>query len=107
MSDNSKLDALINSKEFKLDSYQRASIDIEGTAVNSIIRVDNSSNFDGSNFTTTNCQLICDINSDVYIDVVESIQIEASGSSEVYLYGEPQITILKFTDTAKLQKKTK
>ena len=107
LSDNSKLDALINTKSFNMVMYQRADARIEGSAVHTDINADNSSNFNGNNFTTNTCNLICDINSDIYIDVVENINITASGSSEIYLFNNPKIIINKFADSAKLQKKTK
>ncbi len=107
LSDNSKLDALINSPEATFDLYQRANADIEGTAKNVVIRTDNSSKFNGSNFTAQTCNLTSEISSDAYIEATEEITIAASGSSAIYLLGNPKITITKFLDTAKLQKKVK
>jgi len=68
LSDNSKLEALINSTDIKVDLYQRADAKIEG-------------------------------------DVDTLITIDATGSSEVYLYENPKITINKFEGTVKLHKK--
>jgi hypothetical protein len=107
LSDNVKLDALINSKQTAIDLYQRANANIEGTSDNLKLRADNSSNFDGKNFTTKTCDIIADFGSDIYIEVTQDITIEASGNSEIYLYGTPKITINKFIDTVKLQKKIK
>jgi hypothetical protein len=107
LSDNSKLDALVNAPESKFDLYQRANADIEGTTENTIIRTDNNAKFNGNKFTTKTAKVVCEISSDIYIEAIESISIEASGSSSVYLFGAPKITINKFLDTAKLQKKIK
>lgn len=107
ISDNTKMDALINATEAKIDLYQRANADVEGTIGNLALRTDNNTQFNGKNFTTKTCTVVAEIASDVYIDVTENIIIEASGSSEVYLYGNPKITINRFTDTVKLQKKEK
>lgn len=107
LSDNCKLDALVNSKETKVDLYQRANVDIEGTTDNLLLVIDNNSQFHGQNFTSKTCTAICEMASDAYIETTESIILEASGDSEVYLYANPKITINKFTDTAKLQKKEK
>lgn len=107
ISDNTKMDALINASEVKMDLYQRASADIEGAVTDFTLRADNNSKFNGKNFTAKNCSLITEIGSDVYVEATDLITIEASGTSEVYLYGNPKITINKFTDTAKLQKKEK
>ncbi|WP_460219524.1 GIN domain-containing protein [Psychroserpens sp. MEBiC05023] len=107
ISDNTKMDALINATEVKMDLYQRASADIEGTIDNLTLRADNNSKFNGKNFTSKTCTVTAEIASDVYLEVIENIVINASGASEVYLYGNPKITINTFTDTVKLQKKEK
>jgi len=107
LSGNSKLDALINSKETEIDMYQRANADIEGTSKNAKITCDNNSKFNGSNFTLESCILKCDLSSDAYVEVINDITIDVSGTSSIYLYGNPKITINQFLDTAKLQKKQK
>nr|WP_321236905.1 DUF2807 domain-containing protein [uncultured Psychroserpens sp.] len=107
VSDNTKMDALINATDIKMDLYQRASADIEGTIDSLALRADNNSKFNGKNLTAKTCTVIAEIASDVYLEVIDTISIEASGTSEVYLYGNPKITINKFTDTVKLQKKEK
>lgn len=105
LSDNSKLDALINSKVADFDLYLRSDAVIEGTANSSILRLDNSSNFNSPKFDVKKVDATLEDNSDLTIAANESITIAASGDSEVYLYGSPTITITKFEDTAKLQKK--
>jgi len=105
MSDNTKLDALINSNVVNFDMYLRSDAVIEGSASNSILRLDNSTNFNSPKFDVKSVDAILEDNSDLTISSTESITIAASGNSEVYLYGSPSITITKFEDTAKLQKK--
>lgn len=105
LSDTSKLDALINSKVADFDLYLRSDAVIEGSATRSIIRLDNSTNFNGPRFDVKTVDASLEDNSDLTISVNESIAIAASGDSEVYLFGSPAITISKFEDTAKLQKK--
>ena len=105
LSDNSKLEALINSKVANFDLYQRADAVIEGTADRSAIRLDNSTNLNGSKFDVRIVDAALEDNSDLTIAVAESISIAISGNSEIYLFDNPAITITKFEDTAKLQKK--
>ncbi len=107
MSDNAKADALINATEIKADLYQRANADVEGTASKLLVRADNNAQFNGRNLTANTCSVTAEIASDVYVEVTENVTIEATGSSEVYLFGNAKIQINKFTDTAKLQKKEK
>lgn len=105
LSDNSKLDALINSKVADFDLYLRSDAVIEGSANSSVFRMDNSTNFEGSKFDIKIADVSLEDNSDLTISATESITIAASGNSEVYLFGPAAITITKFEDTAKLQKK--
>ena len=107
LSGNSKLDALINSPVTEIDMYQRANADIEGTSQNANIICDNNSKFNGTNFTIQSCIIKCDLSSDAYIEAINDITIDVSGTSSIYLYGNPKITINKFLGTAKLQKKEK
>ncbi|WP_228852117.1 GIN domain-containing protein [Aegicerativicinus sediminis] len=107
MSDNSRLDGLITSTTSNIDLYQRAHAYIEGDALESRIRVDNNSKFDGRNFTNKTCNLVAEIGSEAHVDVSETINVQVSGSSEIYLYNEPKITLERFSDTARLQKKIK
>ncbi|WP_178989119.1 GIN domain-containing protein [Winogradskyella schleiferi] len=105
LSDNSKLDALINSKITGFILYQRADAVVEGTANSSIFQLDSSTNFDGAKFDVKTADASLEDSSDLTISANERITIAASGDSEIYLFGNPAITITKFEDTSKLQKK--
>ncbi|WP_179006101.1 GIN domain-containing protein [Winogradskyella forsetii] len=105
LSDNSKLDALINSKITGFILYQRADAVVEGTSNSSIFQLDSSTNFDGAKFDVKTADASLEDSSDLTISATESITIAASGDSEIYLFGNPAITITKFEDTSKLQKK--
>ncbi|WP_230080301.1 GIN domain-containing protein [Winogradskyella marina] len=105
LTDNSKLDALITSNVADFDLYLRSDAVIEGNANSSVFRMDNSTNFNGSKFDVKTVDASLEDNGDLTISALESITIAASGDSELYLFGSPAITITKFEDTAKLQKK--
>jgi hypothetical protein len=105
LSDDSKLDALINSPASEFDLYQRTDATIEGTTDTTNLRLDNSSNFFGNNYTVKNCQLTIEGSSDATIEVLENFSLEASGNTETFLYGEPSIVIKRLSGSAKLQKK--
>lgn len=107
ISDNTKMDALINGTDVKMDLYQRASADIEGTVTNLNLRTDNNSQFNGKNLTAKTCTVLAEMDSDVYLEVIDAITIDATGASEIYLFGNPKISINSFTGTVKLQKKEK
>lgn len=103
LSDNVKIEALLNCKSAKIDLYQRASAKFDGTLDTTQLRVDNSSSFNGKEFLTKTCKLIADLAGSATIRVSESVIIEATGDSEVYLYNEPKITLTKFSGSSKLQ----
>ncbi|MUU77583.1 GIN domain-containing protein [Winogradskyella endarachnes] len=105
LSDNTKLDALVTSKIADFDLYQRADAVIEGNTNSSVLRLDNSTNFNGEKFDVKSADISVEDSSDLTISAVDNITISASGNSEIYLYGNSTITITKFGDTAKLQKK--
>jgi len=103
----SKLEALINSPIVNTDLYQRANAVIEGDCNNLILTTDNNSQFNGKNFTIKNCDVISEISSNVTLEVLDCITLEASGSSNIYLYSNPKIIVNKLTETSKIQKKEK
>jgi len=107
LSDNSKLDALIYASSTSVDLYQRTVANIEGETNELILKTDNYSQFNGKNFTAKICNTLNEISSDAYLEALDTITIDASGSSSVYLYGNPKIIINKLQNTAKLQKKEK
>ena len=105
MSDNSKLDALLNSKTTSFDLYQNADATIEGDTENSTLRLDNSAKFIGKAFTIQNANVLIESNSDATLNITTELKLNASGSTETFVYGEPKIILETFSDTAKLQKK--
>lgn len=107
LNDNVKIEALLNSKSAKIDLYQRASAKFDGTLDATQLRVDNSSSFNGKEFLTKTCNLTADLSSSATIRVDDSITIEATGNSEVYLYNTPKITLTTFVGSSKLQMREK
>jgi len=105
LSDNSKLEALLTSKASKFDIYQRADASIEGDTETATFRIDNSGKFYGKNFVVKDAQLLIESSSDATLFIENALDLEASGSSETYIYGDPKINLNTFSGTAKLQKK--
>ncbi|CAH8293716.1 putative autotransporter adhesin-like protein [Mariniflexile fucanivorans] len=107
LTDHGKLDALVYSPVTQADLYQRANATLEGETNEFKLRTDNYSQFNGKNFTATTCNTLNEMSSDAYLEVVDTITIDASGSSGIYLYGDPKIIINKLGNTSKIQKKEK
>ncbi|MFD1063504.1 GIN domain-containing protein [Winogradskyella litorisediminis] len=107
LSDNSKLDALVKGISSKFDLYQSSDATIEGDTEDVALRLDNSSNFVGKNYSVKNADVLIESTSDISLNVEMFLVLKASGNTETYIYGEPKIELEIFTDTAKLQKKKK
>lgn len=104
---NSKLEALIYSPKIAADLYQRSDAIIEGNTDDIVIRTDNNAQFMGKNLTVKTGLVIAEISSDITLEVIDNITLEASGDSSIYLYGNPKIIVDRLTDTSKIQKRVK
>ncbi|MBC3757598.1 DUF2807 domain-containing protein [Hyunsoonleella sp. SJ7] len=102
-----KLEALINAPKVTALLLERTSAEIEGNCDSAELELDNNAQFQGKNFTINSCKVACNISSEAYLEVVKDITIDATGTSSIYLYQNPKITINSMTDTTKLQKKVK
>lgn len=105
LNESSSTEALITSDTLKLDMYQRAFAKIEGDVKFMKSNTINSSNFVGKNLAVNECLIIAEDSSDFSIQSLDEITIESSGSSEISIYGDPKITLSKFSNTARLYKK--
>jgi hypothetical protein len=105
LSKNAELKALISSTELKCDLYQKAAAIIEGDVIDMKLRLDNNSNFTGKKLTAKNIKLLAEGYSNCNVFAETSISIEATGNTEIQLFGEPKIGLLKFSDNAVLYKK--
>ena len=105
LNETSKVEALITTDSMQVDMYQRSDAKIEGNVNYLNIRADNSATFTGKNLTSNTCDVLSELNSDVYVQVMENLTVDASGNSEIYIYDDPKIVINRFAGTAKLHKK--
>lgn len=105
VSKNATVKALIAATQLKCDLYQKAEADIEGDVIDMTLRLDNNAGFVGKKLTAKNINLVAEgyVSCDIWADTM--IAIEASGDSEIRLYGDPKIDLKKFSDSAKLLKK--
>lgn len=105
LSKNATLKALISSADLKCDLYQKSKANLEGDAINALIRLDNNAEFTGNNLVIKNAKLIAEGYSHGSINTNTTLTIDASGNSEIKIYGEPKIEIKQFMDNATLNKK--
>lgn len=105
LSKNASLKALIASTEFKCDLYQKGKANLEGDIINAKIRLDNNSDFIGDKLVIKDCDLISEGYSNASINCENNLNIDASGNSEIKIYGDQKIVIKQFVDSATLIKK--
>ena len=106
LSKTASLKALIASVDLKCDLYQKAKANLEGDVNNAIIRLDNNSDFIGSKLVLKNAELVAEGYSNCSINSNDAISIDASGNSEIQIYGVQKIEMKRFVDSAILIKKS-
>jgi hypothetical protein len=105
LSKSAYVKALISTSEMKLDLYQKSSAEVEGDVIELKLRLDNNTDFVGSKLTAKNALLETAGYSKSSINISNIATIDASGNSEIELYGEPvKIEMKRFADSAELKK---
>ena len=107
LSKNAELKALITSPELKLDMYQKRQAEIEGNVNNAKMRLDNYISLTAKKLVIGSLDVVSESYSKCSVNVTNALALSASGKSEIELYGEPKITINKFTNNTTLYKKEK
>lgn len=105
MSENARMKALVNVTEFGCDMYQKSQAKIEGTANSGIIRLDNNAGLIAEKLQIKSINITAEQSADSSVYADKEIVINASGKSEIRLYGSPKIELKQFNDEAKLLKK--
>lgn len=104
LSKNSELKALIVSNDVLLDMYQKSDAKVEGDCINLKLRLDNSTRCAAKDLVSKSAEITTELAAKASINAKTAVKIFASGTSEIELYGEPQVTVTKFADSAILKK---
>lgn len=102
---NAVMKALIASNQLNIDLYNKSNAVIEGDAEESRIRIDNNATFESKNFSVKTSKLVIIDAAKASINSAIEATIEASGKSEVYIYGDGKVVLEKFLDNAVIMKK--
>ncbi|SHI63838.1 GIN domain-containing protein [Aquimarina spongiae] len=105
VNENSEVKGIVTADKFKIDLYQKATAELEGEVQFMQLRTDNETDFYGTKLNATKASLLTEGSSDNYVQIQEEITIEAKDKSEIFLLGEPKISIQGFTNEAALFKK--
>jgi hypothetical protein len=102
---NTTLKALITSTNMTFDMYQKSEATVNGDVDTAKFRLDNNANLTGKTLSVKNAELTCEAYTNISINVKSNIAIDASGKSEIQLYGDQKIDMKRFVDSAVLIKK--
>lgn len=105
LSKNANFKGVVAATNVKLDLYQKSNATIEGETTALQLRLDNNAALTGKKFISKAVVLTTESYSSCSILATDTISISAIGKSEVQLFGDPKIEIIKFTDNATLYKK--
>ena len=106
LSKSAYVKALISSGEMKFDMYQKSSAEVEGDVLDLKLRLDNNTYFTGKKLTAKNALVEVSGYANSSISISNIATIDASGNSEIALFGEPvKIEIKHLVDSAVLRKK--
>ena len=106
LSKSASLKALIAATELKCDLYQKSTATIEGDVIDMNVRLDNNTNYNAKKLTAQNLELSIEGYSNANVFAEKTLVLNATGTTELELYGNPKIEIKQFSDSAILYKKT-
>lgn len=106
LSKSAKLKALVTSNDLTFDMYQKSESEIEGEVEHLKLRLDNNAKFIGKKLTSRNTEALTEAYTNASLNVSENLILEASGKSEIEVYGDQKIELKRFVDNAVLMKKT-
>lgn len=102
---SSKIEALINASKIEVDLLESANAQIEGDVKDLDLNADNSSNFNGEKLSAKTINIITLNRAEAKVNASSDLNINASGTSEIEIFGSPKINIESFEDNAILKKK--
>ena len=105
LSKNANLKGLITSTSMTFDMYQKSEALIDGDVESAKLRLDNNAEFSGKMLNLKNAELTCEDYSKISLNVKNTLSIDASGKSEIQLFGDQKIEMKRFVDNAVLMKK--
>lgn len=107
ISKSAYLKALIATAEMKFDMYQKSAADVEGEVTDLKVRLDNNTDFNGKKLLAKNASIESTAYAKSSIAISNIATIDATGESEINIYGQPiKYDLKRFTDSAELNKKT-
>lgn len=98
--------SVIVGEDATFDLYQKSQAKVEGDCNNMILRLDNNASFAGKSFVVKQADLTVEESCSAEVNVKDLVKIDASGKTEVVLFNDPKIEMIRFSDNAVLRKKS-
>jgi hypothetical protein len=105
LSKSAYVKALISSNEMRFDMYQKSSADVEGDILDLKLRLDNNTDFTGKKLTAKTALVETAGYAKTSINISNIATIDATGNSEIELFGEPKVEVKHFSDSAMIKKR--
>lgn len=101
-----KIDANIYSvgETANIEMFKNASVKIEGTIDSLQVKLVENANFKAAKFEAANTLVNMEGSATARVYAYKNFELASSGSSKIYLSGNPKITITKFLNTSILRK---
>lgn len=106
LSNGATLKALVAATELNCDLYQKTTANIEGDVIDMKVRLDNNSKYNAKKLTVQNLDLSIEGYSNANVFAEKTLVLNAIGTTELELYGNPKIDMKQFSDSAILYKKS-
>lgn len=99
------LKGTIDTQEIEIISTGKSGIQLKGTTDILEMECSGNSSFKGKDFVSKQAKITASNSASVYIHVTENLELFSNNSSELHLYGNPEIVIHEFFDKALIRKR--
>lgn len=103
--ESSSFKGTIDTKDINITCLDKGTVTVNGTADYLEIEASGDSSYKGEEFVINTTILKAYNDATLYIHITELLELFSNNSSEIYLYGNPEILIHEFFDKAIIRKK--
>ncbi|NER11309.1 Putative auto-transporter adhesin, head GIN domain [Muriicola jejuensis] len=105
MNDRTDMKAEVKTENLRVTVNNTAELKIDGQADYAAYNLKKSSKLDGRDMKVGSVDLYTSNNADVYVHATKNLEVDAQGSSNVYVYGNPEVDVKGLTDKSKIIKR--
>lgn len=105
MNDRTDMKAKVETENIRVTVNNSAELNLEGQGDYAAFNLKKSSKLDARDMKVSSADLYTSNNADVHVNATKNLEIDAQGSSNVYVYGNPDVEIKGLTDRSKIIKR--